>query len=61
MYESIQETMLGVGTTEPGVLETFGSEANDMFVEVLPVVLPVLAGIALGFFAIKVVRAILHI
>lgn len=60
MYTDVSTT-LNVGGTAPGGLGEMVGEVGDMFVSIIPVALPVLGGIAIGFFAIKVVRALLHI
>lgn len=41
-------------------LTTFADTATDQLVAMLPIALPVLAGIAGTFFAIKIVRGMLH-
>lgn len=58
MYNTVSTQLINAGA---GDLETLVDEVGSMFVAILPVALPVLGGIAIGFFAIKVVRALLHI
>lgn len=60
MYSDVSTT-LDIGGTAPGGMGEMVGQVGDMFVAIIPVALPVLGGIAVGFFAIKVVRALLHI
>jgi|GEM_PF-4201824 len=58
MYSEITALLFdGSGT---GVLDEFISAVGDMFQSVLPVAIPIVGGIAVGFFAIRVVRGLLH-
>lgn len=59
MYADVKTALFD--GTDTGALDVMIANVGDMFETILPVALPVLGGIALGFFAIKVVRAILHI
>lgn len=43
-----------------GAVSDFADVATDQLTAILPVALPVLAGVAGVFFAIKIVRGILH-
>jgi hypothetical protein len=61
MYDQVGATMLGIGTTEPGVLELMGTAVQTQFMAILPIAIPVVGGIALAFFGIRAVRALLHV
>lgn len=58
MYQEVTTALIsGSGT---GALEQFANAVGDTFIAVLPVAVPVVGAIAIGFFAISVVRGLLH-
>ena len=58
MYNTVTTALIsGSGT---GALEVFADAVGDTFVAILPVAIPVVGAIAIGFFAIRVVRGLLH-
>ena len=57
MYNTVTNALINSGS---GALELFADAVGDTFVAVLPVAIPVVGGIAIGFFAISVIRGLLH-
>lgn len=58
MYNEVTSALIsGSGT---GALEVFADAVGDTFIAVLPVAIPVVGAIAIGFFAIRVVRGLLN-
>lgn len=60
MYEDVLEALLGVGTTAPSYMETLAENVSTAFTSALGVAVPVVGGIAIGYFAIRVVRGLIH-
>lgn len=58
MYAEVTEALINGSST--GALDMFASAVGDTFIAVLPVAIPVVGAIAIGFFAISVVRGLLH-
>jgi len=59
MYDQVTAALIGSGS-EPGALATLANEVGDTFIAILPVAIPVVGAIAIGFFAIRTVRGLLH-
>jgi hypothetical protein len=57
MYAQVSTALIG----ETGLLTLFADAVGDQFMAILPVALPVVGGIAIAFFGIRVVRGLLHI
>jgi len=60
MYTEVTEALVSTSSPGSGALEEFAQAVGDTFISVLPVAIPIVGAIAIGFFAIRVVRGLLN-
>jgi hypothetical protein len=57
MYNEVTTALTGVNGVVTGLVDS----VQDQFLAILPVAIPVVGGIAIAFFGIRVVRGLLHV
>jgi hypothetical protein len=57
MYNEVTTALTGVN----GVVTGLATAVQEQFLAILPIAIPVVGGIAIAFFGIRVVRGLLHV